>query len=242
MIEFTHQGYLALLGFIKDLHYEIVCFRDLPQDGSYVILRHDVDFSPEKALEMARLDHQFGARSTFFFLLTSPYYNILSKSGVECVEQITKLGHECGLHYDCEGFEHLSSETRRRRVHHFAECLEDATGTPIKTIAQHKPAHSSVREEFSSYLDAYSVPFFEDMGYISDSRGTFRVSDVHEFFRRNPRSQMVIHPIWWHAQKKSRSEVFRFIEKTISMRIEGLLKSESESIQEFLSRAQPGSI
>jgi hypothetical protein len=238
MIEFTHQGYLALLQFIKDLHYEIVCFRDVRQDGSYVILRHDVDFSPEKALEMAYLDHQFGVSSTFFFLLTSPYYNILSKSGVGCVKEIAKLGHECGLHYDCEGFERLSSEARRQRVRSLAECLGESVGEPIRSIAQHKPARSAIRERFSPYLDAYSAPFFENIGYISDSRGAFRVPDVHEFFRRNRRSQLVIHPIWWHAQPKTRDEVFEFIEKEYSIKMADLLKSESKTIEDFLNQTQ----
>lgn len=239
MIDFTHGSYLRLLQFIKDLKYEIVPFRDVPQSGSYVILRHDVDFSPEKALEMARLDHQAGVNSTFFFLLTSSYYNILSESGVRCVQEIIKLGHECGLHYDCTGFEQLSSEARRQRVEILAQCLGNAVGVRIGAIAQHKPARSPLREQFPSYVDAYDAPFFKDISYISDSRRIFRVPDLHEFLSQHPRSQLLIHPIWWDAQQRSRNEVFEFIQKQISARTEDSLKSESQAIEEFLGRSQP---
>jgi hypothetical protein len=114
--------------------------------------------------------------------------------------------------------------------------LEDAVGVPIRVIAQHKPARSPIRQEFRSYIDAYSAPFFKEMGYISDSRMHFRVPDVHAFFRENPRSQMVIHPIWWHARQKSRSEVFAFIRRQLAARIGALLKTEAELIEEFHNR------
>jgi hypothetical protein len=236
MIEFTHQGYLDLLQFITDLNYKMVSFREIPSDGPYVIVRHDVDFSLEKALDMARLDHAAGVTSTFFFLVTTPYYNALSEHGVRIIQEIMGLGHECGLHYDCTGFERLSSDARLRRVDRLAHCLEDAAGAPIRVIAQHKPASSPIRQEFPSYIDAYSAPFFKDIGYVSDSRMLFRVPGVHAFFREHPRSQMVIHPIWWHAREKTRSEIFAFIRRQLLARIGGLLKTEAELIEAFLNQ------
>ena len=56
MTDFTHQGYLGLLKFIREeLGYAIGPLRDFPEEGPFVILRHDIDFSVTKAAEMARL-------------------------------------------------------------------------------------------------------------------------------------------------------------------------------------------
>ena len=151
MIDFTHRSYLELLKDMKDSGRKIVSFRDIQNAGdAFVILRHDVDFSLQKALDMARLDNEAGATSTFFILLTAPYYNPLTEEGIKTIQEIVSLGHECGLHYDCTGFELLTEEQRQRRVKALAELLGDAAGITIRSIAQHKPAKSSIRQQFPS--------------------------------------------------------------------------------------------
>jgi len=234
MIDFTYRTYLDLLQYIQNLGYRIVCFRDIPRSGAYVILRHDVDFSLTKAVEMARIDHEAGLSSTFFFLLTSPYYNALSHMGRVHMSEILALGHEVGLHYDCDGFDRLSSEQRQRRISSQVACLEETLGVQVKAIAQHKPGQSPFREEFSSYLDAYSPPYFEDIAYVSDSRMMFRVPDLRAFLRHNPRTQMVIHPIWWNAEQRTRAYIFEALSCAIHAPIRESLQTELGAMEEFL--------
>ncbi len=45
----------------------------------YLILRHDVDFSVDRALELAKIENNYGISSTYFFLLHSDFYNIFEK-------------------------------------------------------------------------------------------------------------------------------------------------------------------
>jgi hypothetical protein len=235
MTDFTHAGYLNLLKFIRDLGRPAVSFRDIPAEGGYVILRHDIDFSLRCAVKMAQLDKEAGATSTFFVLLTTPYYNPLSEDGVRAIREIVGLGHECGLHYDCTGFELLSPERRLKRIDVLARTLEDVSGAPIRAIAQHKPARSPIRQEFPSYLDAYAAPYFKDIAYISDSRMMFRVPDVGEFLRQNPRSQVLIHPAWWRAKRMARSTIFVALKNEIAAAAEAMLRFEDESISRALA-------
>jgi hypothetical protein len=239
MVDFTHAGYLDLLGFITSLGRPIVSFDQIPSSGPYVILRHDIDFSLQNAVRMAELDRQANATSTFFVLLTSPYYNPLSFAGAAMVREIASMGHQCGLHYDCTGFELLSSEQRLNRVDCLAKTLEDVTGVPIRAIAQHKPASSPIRQEFPAYLDAYSVPFFKAIGYISDSRRRFVVPDVREFFRSHDRAQMLIHPLWWKEVDQTRANVFRGLENDAMDVLRGQLSEEEGAIEKFLSKQPP---
>jgi len=234
MTDFTHAGYLNLLKFICDLGRPAVSFRDIPADGDYVILRHDIDFSLRCAVEMAYLDKQAAATSTFFVLMTAPYYNPLAEDGVRAIREIAGLGHECGLHYDCTGFELLSSEERVKRVDLMARTLEDATGVPIRTIAQHKPARSPIRQEFPLYVNAYSAAYFKDIAYFSDIRMMFRVPDVAEFLRQNPRSQALIHPVWWRVERMSRSAIFESLKDEIGGAAAALLQAEDDSIAQAL--------
>jgi hypothetical protein len=201
-----------------------------------VILRHDVDFSLRKALEMAQLDQEAGATSTFFILFTAPYSNPLTEEGVHLIKEIAALGHECGLHYDCTGFELLTEEQRQKRILLFASSLEDVTGLPIRTIAQHKPAKSPIRQEFPLFRDAYNDAYFKDIPYISDSRKTFFYhADVLGFIKQHKKCQLLTHPIWWNKEPLEIPEIFRQLQAAISEEINANLAAEENAIKTFLA-------
>lgn len=233
-IDFSHQSYLDLLAFVQRLGRPIVSFSDVPATGPFVILRHDIDFSIAKAVEMAQLDATVGARSTFFVLLTTPYYNPLDEENLARLRSIVDLGHEIGLHIDCSGFDSLSREQQRRRVQTQAACLESHLGVQIHSIAQHKPTAAKIRPEFPGYTDAYSKAYFNDIGYISDSRMVFRVSDVYGFFRDHQRSQAVLHPVWWHAQAKTRAQILDELKIQLGHQLAEMIDAEHRVILESL--------
>lgn len=238
-IDFTHRAYCELLEYLRGLGRRIVPFRDIPATGPYVILRHDVDFSVAKAEEMAVFDRQAGVQSTFFVLLTTPYYNPLDEENLRTLRRIVGMGHEIGLHYDCTGFDALTSAEQYRRIQSLAACLESHLDIRVKAIAQHKPAAASMHPEFPGYIDPYFQPFFKTIGYISDSRMLFRVKDVFAFFRDHPRCQALFHPIWWHAQPKTRAQIFEEIKGQLSQQFSHLIDEEHRIILDSLPSLQP---
>jgi len=238
MIDFTHRAYRELLEYIKGLGRRIVPFRDTrsADSGSCVILRHDIDFSVTKAEEMALLDHQAGVQSTFFVLLTTPYYNPLDEENLHTLKRMMELGHEIGLHYDCTGFDALSFDEQYRRIRTLVACLESHLGTEVRVIAQHKPAAAGIHPDFPGYMDPYSQAFSKDMSYISDSRMLFRVKDVYAFFRDHSRCQAVLHPIWWHAQPKTRAQIFEEIKSQLAQQFDRMIDNEHQIILDSLPK------
>jgi hypothetical protein len=78
-------------------------------DDSKVIvgLRHDVDFNPFKALEMAKIEKLYGIRASYYFLATAEYYGKISNSimvrspGIGyLLKEIHNTGAEIGIHND----------------------------------------------------------------------------------------------------------------------------------------------
>ncbi len=59
-----------------------------------VILRHDVDRLPRNALKMARLEHEIGVASSYYFRAVPESYDTL------IMEEIAGMGHEIGYHYE----------------------------------------------------------------------------------------------------------------------------------------------
>lgn len=72
------------------------------------LLRHDLDIDVVAALEMARIEHDMGVRSSWYVLHTSPYYGTFDNDGVfhrhNCMRHVYRtmqeLDHEIALHTD----------------------------------------------------------------------------------------------------------------------------------------------
>ena len=152
------------------------------------------------------------------------------------------MGHEIGLHYDCTGFELLTTEVRRQRVSLLAEALADGVGQKVTSIAQHKPASAGVRETFPLFRDAYDPRFFPVNGYLSDSRMKFGADDVHAFFRANARSQVLIHPVWWHESAQTRDEALAAIQSGVSSYVEGMIREEAASISRYFQAREAAAL
>jgi hypothetical protein len=72
----------------------VVDFLRMPSPSA-VILRHDVDRWPAKALQMAELETNVGVRATYYFRCGAS--GRFSRKTCRC---IAKLGHEVGYHYE----------------------------------------------------------------------------------------------------------------------------------------------
>jgi hypothetical protein len=98
MRDFTLQALKKLLSDIAKSKYKIITFEDYIQNkGSKeknIILRHDVDKKPLRALRTAEMENELGIKGTYYFRVEK---NKLPK---EVIERVTKLGHEIGYHYD----------------------------------------------------------------------------------------------------------------------------------------------
>jgi hypothetical protein len=62
----------------------------------FIIIKHDVERNPEKALKISKIEHSFGIKATYYvhsFFLRNP-------KNVAILKEIISLGHEVGYHYD----------------------------------------------------------------------------------------------------------------------------------------------
>ncbi|MGB8490097.1 MAG: hypothetical protein WCE64_03485 [Bacteroidales bacterium] len=83
---FTWDQYSTLLTKLSEEKFLVLPLNEMRKtyDPSKVIigLRHDIDWNPFKALEMADMEKDFGFRATYFFLPTADYYGTFSSTGV----------------------------------------------------------------------------------------------------------------------------------------------------------------
>ena len=108
---FRWDQYTELLGKLSQDKFIVLPLNEMRKtfnDSKVIVgLRHDVDFNPFKALEMAKIEKSYGIRTTYFFLATAEYYGNINKSvmvrstGIEYLfKEIYNTGAEIGIHND----------------------------------------------------------------------------------------------------------------------------------------------
>lgn len=88
--------YRELLEAIRSTSYGTTAVHDYivsPMDRC-IILRHDVDRAVERNLAMARLEAEFGIRSTYYFRHVKDVFIPAA------ILEVAELGHEVGFHYE----------------------------------------------------------------------------------------------------------------------------------------------
>lgn len=98
---FTIDNYRKQLELALENGFQFILFTDdFQKDRKEILWRHDVEFSPDVALKMARIESELGVTTTYFFQLHSEFYNILERYFSDMLLKIKSLGHHIGLHFD----------------------------------------------------------------------------------------------------------------------------------------------
>src|SRR4030042_6360664 len=99
--DFSLQHYRKTLRQALKMGFVIAGFRHYPQvrqKPKVILLRHDIDYLPRRALSIARIEKKLGIRSTYFVRVHGEYYHPFDRLSFPIIEEIIQLGHEIGLH------------------------------------------------------------------------------------------------------------------------------------------------
>ncbi len=203
--DFTEANYRSLIRLAKRT-YRFVGFQDVP-DEAHVLWRHDLDASMNRALRLARIEHEEGVKATYFLFPRCLYYNLLNPLTHRLVTDIIALGHDIALHFDPTHFS--GGLTRERLFDAIAaerDLLTSEFGVAPTAVSFHLfgvlPEPMPDDDAISGLVNAYSKRLRETYGYVSDSNGIWlhrRLGDVLTEARED-RLQVLTHPEWWTAE------------------------------------------
>ena len=199
-MEFTYDAYKNLIRVLKKNKYVITDYHNYQNTEYPCILRHDIDYSLEKAVRFAQMEASMGVRSTYFVMITSQFYNVLSAGARKSLRQLTACGHEIGLHYDETAYEQCGKETWIRTILYEKDLLEYACEKNVSVVSMHRPSKEMLKEDLNipEMVNSYSKKFFTDFKYVSDSRMNWR-EDVELYVKRRLYQCMHIltHAFWY---------------------------------------------
>lgn len=132
-LDFTLVAYEQLLQSAINAGYKLTSYEDYIISGhlypKVFILRHDVDDLPDNSVQTSIIEHKLGAKGSY-------YFRVVKKSlHPNCIEQIIKLNHEIGYHYEDMA---LNNGDYEKSYNHFKDKLNlFRTYYPVKTICMH---------------------------------------------------------------------------------------------------------
>jgi hypothetical protein len=131
--DFTLHVYLKILETALEEHYAFIPFVDyLGNKKDYkkvIILRHDVDRKPVRALAMAQMEQELSIKASYYFRIVKRSFN------ERIIKEIIRLGHEIGYHYEDLS---MSGGNFLEAISRFKNNLEKfGKICPVKTICMH---------------------------------------------------------------------------------------------------------
>jgi len=132
-LDFSFDKYHQLCHTIIASPYKTMTLREYFQTGKphkgFIIMRHDIDRKPSNSLAVAKLEHDHGITSTYYFRAQT------LKSHPHIIKEIESLGHEAGYHYEVLSKVHgdhvKAIQLFENELRYFRELCD------IKTICMH---------------------------------------------------------------------------------------------------------
>tara|TARA_B100001123_G_C15261455_1_gene1006751 strand:+ start:1110 stop:1862 length:753 start_codon:yes stop_codon:yes gene_type:complete len=203
--DFTRKNYAKLLKIALKNH-NFIDYTSVNDHKKYILWRHDVDYSINRAVELAKIENKLGVISTFFLHLQSPGYNIFDRKTYRQIKQILSLGHKLGLHFDANFYEIRNKDELISKLCVGSDIIYDLFDEKIKVFSFHEPSKFVLSEftdyEYSGLINTYSNFFKNEVAYCSDSNGIWRFKRLEDFLIDNSEDklQVLTHPVWWSRE------------------------------------------
>ena len=199
-IAFSLSAYEELINIIKNSNRKTIFFDELIKGKNGLMMRHDIDFSPSKACQIAEIEYRYKVFSTYFVMLKSDLYNLNDINNIQYIKHIISLGHKVGLHFDASFYDkkNISLELACKKE---CDILANKINCEIDIISFHRPEKKFIGRvsKIAGRNHTYMPLFIKDTNYCSDSQGSWRFGEPEKLINNHliKNIQLLTHPIWW---------------------------------------------
>ena len=217
-------------------------YKEAANKDEFVIMRHDVEFSLDRAYQLSIVETDEDFCSTYFIQFTNNSYNAFSKRNIDIIHDMANRGHTIGLHYHLNG--QNDSVSVRDGVRDQLRIMSEMLEMPIDTYSFHRPVKEVYYYNISipHTINAYSSHFFSyadvidentklDVKYIADSKHRWNYGyPDYETLMKHKKIQILIHPFSWTEKGYDNYENFVHL---IDEKNNELIETLSNEFQRF---------
>ena len=206
---FSYIEYENIISLVK-MNLPIMDFSDITDETEkFCVLRHDIEFSIDRALKMAEIEKSLGISSTYTVQLRNNTYNALSQKNIDIIRKINNMGHKIGLHQNPPM---MNDEKLIKYILKDIETLEHYYGFGVDRYAFHRcgsnPEILKRYVEIPNKINCYDKKFFHyfkgntpkklRVYYIADSNHKWKYGYPIELnFNKVNKIQLLTHPYSW---------------------------------------------
>ena len=214
---FSYKEYILIVNKYRN-SLKNIC--DIDEINPFAFIRHDVEFSTQRALQIAKIEYLEGVKSSFLFQVRSNAYNVLSIFNREIIKQILEFGHKVGLHFYVSHIKKNDWNKLELELYKQKEILEFAIGRKIDRFSFHRPPEWVLKRRddlICNMINMYGESFFEfspepkTIKYIADSKHQFKYGDPQENIKFT-KIQLLLHPDEWSDSGLDAFDNFRSLE------------------------------
>lgn len=205
---FSFDDYKEIINAIKDKGTYSTLYEAIGKE-KFIIMRHDVEYSVERARDLAEFEESMGFFSHYFFQCTNNAYNILSLKNKKILKNMHDKGHIIGLHFALN--EVSDMKIIRKNIKREIDMLSDMLEFKIDTFSIHRPSTDSLKEniKLNGIINAYQDDFFTfepnakpesdlRVKYLSDANHIWRYGyPSRDTIFKYDRIQILTHPFAW---------------------------------------------
>ena len=212
---FSYDEYKDIISLIQG-NLPIVSFNDVIDNNltKYCVIRHDIEYSVDRAYKMAQIEAEIGVKSTYCIQVRNNIYNAISNKNIGLVKKIKALGHEIALHQDPPTG--LGDYGLKEYLLRDIETLNKYYNIPIRIFSYHRPKQEYLQKYFTvgDKINTNGNKFFHyfkgdgiikpeelDVTYLADSNHKWKWGDPKDLdFTKVKKLQMNMHPYSWSEE------------------------------------------
>ena len=204
---FSYNEFKNLINMVQQ-NLPIVDYKDVKDNTKkFCVLRHDIEFSIDRAYKLAKIENELGVESTYTVQVRNNTYNALSEKNINLISKIRDLGHHIGLHQNPPSS--MKLETLKDYIMRDINILEDSYGFEIDRFAFHRPKKEYLNcyVELENKINCYDKKFFHffedkpetlEILYLADSNHKLKYGYPLDFdFSKIDKLQLLTHPFSW---------------------------------------------
>ncbi len=217
---FSYKEYQDMIAIIKESG-KAANFHEAKDRDKFIIVRHDVEFSVDRAYALSKVEKEMDFTSTYFFQWTNNSYNILSKRNKEIISQMHEDGHVIGLHFALNGLTDI--ELIKRQIDREIRAWNTMLEFDVDTFSVHRPPNhvlaanikiegiiNAYEHEFFTYTEQVTDDIKLEVKYLSDAqhRWNYGVPDRQTLLGYD-KVQILTHPYSWTEEGYDNLHNFR---------------------------------
>jgi hypothetical protein len=210
MKDFSYEQYNQIIAIVR--HYlPIIDFSEVYENKKYCVIRHDVEYSVERALKMAQIEEEAKISSSYVIQIRNNNYNALSDVNLKMIREIHNLGHPIGLHVHTDAFFENPIHGLATYIKKDADTLSNYLGFKVDRFSVHRPVNAILMSylQVDGLINMNDRPFFHfcdkewtkhhlDVTYLADSNHQWKYGNPFDLnFAKCHKLQLNCHPDSW---------------------------------------------